>query len=528
MEDPDSITFQINKPLLKRYAQKEICIGVNMKSKLSAETRDLPLPSRALLIAGERDVSWESLNAEVLKRLLCQHDEVAVLDLSHLSFPKFVTPPRWVRKKWHTSEDDGLQNIWHTSNQFQPGAVPNFIHDPGLALSVHELDVIENSALSLSVSLLGSEAPYLSHPLSSFIIRRLSLRRSSNALAKTALAIQQFTPDVVVIPNGRLPYQKGAQLAALRLNTKVMFYEHGIFRTDHFYFSDRQSHDRLGNQAHAQKAQVGRVELVNALAWLSIRRNPLGGLNQYASTWKGSEPLIQRSLSLSAALFTSSADESVGLEGWSGHGWRDQYEAFDFFLKRVKGESVLRVHPNFLNKSFSTARMELSRLSWLCRKHPDLKVVLPNDPINSYDLVETTERVVVYGSTIGLEAHCIGKSVWNAGNAIYDSTVQVRTLKPNEDYPADYFSPWDVDKSEAIVDLAKLMTLETSYPDQPQGNREWYSKVPAVIRLINLIRSNSHTYVWALFLSWASKKMNRFIVAGLRKRLRQRSQWFIP
>lgn len=497
-----------------------------MNSKPSSGTRDSTVLTRALLVAGEKDVSWERLTAEILNRLSDQFDEVAVLDLSHLSFPKFVIPPAWVRKRWHVPGDSESQNIWHKSNQFKPVLRQSSRSYNSRALSAGESDAIENSALSLAVNLLGSQSPYRSHKLSSSIIRRSSIRRSSAAAAATSTAIQQIRPDVVIIPNGRLPYQKGAQLAALQQNTKVMFYEHGIFRADHFYLSERQSHDRLGNQSHAQEAQVGPLERESALFWLSTRRNPLGGLNQYAATWKEGPPLIRERFNHSAALFTSSEDEYVGLEGWAGYGWGDQYDAFDFFLKRVTGPSVLRVHPNFLNKSFSTARRESMRLSWLCRNHPNLKVVLPDDPINSYDLIETTERVVVYGSTIGLEAYCVGKSVWNAGNAIYDSTIAVRELKPNVEYPATHFTPWHVDKSEAVDHLAKLMTLETSYQHHPAGQSNWYSKVPIAIRLINLLRSRSYIYLWALLLSWGSQKMNRVLVSELRKRLGQKSQWF--
>lgn len=499
-----------------------------MKSKPSALSLDAPLPTRALLIAGERDVSWEELNTEVLTRLSNQFDEVAVLDLSHLSFPKYVTPPMWVRRRWSEFEDDKTQKIWQNSTQFKPPAPSNPRFYPGLDLSAQEIAAIENSALSLAVSLLGSQSPYSTHKLSALIIRKSLIRRGEGALAATDAAIQRFNPDVVVIPNGRLPYQKGAQLAALRQNSKVMFYEHGIFRTDHFYFSERQSQDRQGNQSHAQQARVGRAEIESALAWLSIRRNPVGGLNQYASTWKKGPPLIRDSFNHSAVVFTSSEDEFVGLEGWPGYGWRDQYEAFDSFLRRVRGASVLRVHPNFLNKSFSTARLELKRISWLCRSHPELKVVLPNDPINSYDLIETTKRVVVYGSTIGLEAHCLGKSVWNAGNAIYDSIVDVRTLKPKEEYPAEHFNPWDVDETEAMVNLAKLMSLETGYLEHPQSTRGWYSKVPSAVRVMNLLRSASYSLFWSLLLAWASNSANRILVAGLRMRLRKKSQWFMP
>jgi hypothetical protein len=490
--------------------------------------RDRPSPKRALLVVGERDVSWEVLTAEVLYKLSKGFDEVSVLDLSHLSYPKFATPPVWVRRKWHACDDFEFQFTWQSSSHIKLLAARNANDSTSTALSAVELDAIENSALSLAVSLLGSQSPYLSHKVSSNLIRKSSIRRGSEALATAVSEIQRFSPDLVVIPNGRLPYQKGAQLAALRQKTKVMFYEHGIFRTDHFYLSERQSHNKQGNQSHAKEARVGQDAVKDALDWLSKRRNPLGGLNQYASTWKEGAPLLLESYNHSAALFTSSEDESVGLEGWSGFGWRDQYEAFDFFLKNVNGSSVIRVHPNFLNKSFSTALMELSRIWWLCRNHPDLKVVLPNDPINSYDLLETTKRVLVYGSTIGLEAHCMGKSVWNAGNAIYDSTFDIRTLKPNEEYSSSHFNPWEVDTTEALVSLAKLMTLETPYRDRFQAQNKWYSKVPSAIRLFNLVRSRSYIYFWALMLTMVSRRINRVLVSSFRTRLRQRQQCFVP
>lgn len=479
-----------------------------------------------MVVIGENDVSWQTLTAEVITTLLSQFDDIVILDLSHLSYPRYVMPPSWSRgmmgipQTWQERLD---QKTTHSLVVHKPRSI--FSLKKRLSLGAEEKRVLDNSAYSLTVSLLASQDPFKTHKLSSRIITRRSLARGLRAMALTLDAIKLHKPHTLVVPNGRLPYQKGSKLAGDRENTEVLFYEHGMFRRTHFYLSRFQSHDRVGNQLIASDNNPSKEDLEAAQLWLSQRMDPTSNANPYSVTWPKTHSFDEKIEEESNVLFTSSEDEFLGLDDWQGYGWRTQFECFDFFLKQTQGESVLRVHPNALNKCLSTAYSELIQVRSLAAQHPKLRVVLPNDSVNSYALSSRADRVVVFGSTIGLEASCLGKSVWNGANAIYDTILGVRNLIPHDEKPQEFFEPWSVNEKESLRSLAKLMQLETPYRSFTPQDIFLVAKPPSLFRFINLLRSRSLVYFWSLVLLWLSRYLSALLVELLRRRLNRTNQW---
>jgi hypothetical protein len=328
-------------------------------------------------------------------------------------------------------------------------------------------------------------------------------------------------PQRIVIPNGRFPYQKALVLASRRLGIEVSFYERGFSPDTGVYIGGHMTVDRGAWQRMAQDHNEGFDENTRRASrqWLTSRRAPGSMENEFSSNWKPDstqkEPAHPSRPKYSVAFFTSSQDEFLSLEDWQGFGWSDQYEAFVEFARKTKGPYALRIHPNFINKSFGHALEETRRVFWMRKNVPELKVVWPTSPLSSYELIERAEKIVVHGSTIGLEASAQGKPVWNSGSSMYDINADVRNFLHDTGYVENFFQGWEVDPSraEAIVDAQILADIPI--PERFVQRRWNAQTIPLAVRLLNLLNSGFGYYLAVLVERSISIRLNKALVSIL-------------
>ena len=93
---------------------------------------------------------------------------------------------------------------------------------------------------------------------------------------------------------------------------------------------------------------------------------------------------------------------------------------------------LIRVHPDeFLKESQETVAEWFSQRPE--RKLPNVVLISANEYISSYDLIRCSKFVVVYNSTVGLEAMVLGKPVICGGETRYlNATAAVRPSNPVE------------------------------------------------------------------------------------------------
>jgi capsule polysaccharide export protein KpsC/LpsZ len=72
---------------------------------------------------------------------------------------------------------------------------------------------------------------------------------------------------------------------------------------------------------------------------------------------------------------------------------------FEYFKNKDDFHFYLRIHPNLANVKYKYVK-DLEKL----RKHSNLTIILPTSPINSYSLLDISEKIITFGSTIGVEA----------------------------------------------------------------------------------------------------------------------------
>ena len=102
---------------------------------------------------------------------------------------------------------------------------------------------------------------------------------------------------------------------------------------------------------------------------------------------------------------------------------------------------VVRIHPNSLNKAW----LDILKIIKACRITSSL-CLLPTANISTYTLLDNTNKVIVWKSTLGLEANAMNKSVYLIAENDYDQMIDAVRIKPGFSHlPKN----WDIDPSKS-------------------------------------------------------------------------------
>lgn len=116
-------------------------------------------------------------------------------------------------------------------------------------------------------------------------------------------------------------------------------------------------------------------------------------------------------------LLNSSEDELKAIMEWQTPLFKSQNEAIEqivrFFIDNPTFQFYLRVHPN-LGKVDNVQMQEISGMAF-----PNLTIIPPGDPIDTYHLIDSCEKVISFGSTAGIEATYWGKPAILYGKGFY-------------------------------------------------------------------------------------------------------------
>ena len=325
--------------------------------------------------------------------------------------------------------------------------------------------------------------------------RRRTVRRTATALLTEGRAVyravgvvcRERSLDLAFVPNGRFPHQK---LAALALNEAGVLTRHiekgeGAHRA---YVQDYAPQDRLRSQgsvdavlAGLSEAQIDEI----ADAWLANRDPGADSRNEFSTLWSNDIPDAVAASKTSGArvagFFTSSQDEFLFLgPEWQLHEWSDQLVAFDLLMTRLEEQGFfcyLRVHPNLATKAHENFVRERAGIRRLAAKHPGLLVLWHDDPANTYALLGASDAVVVWDSTVGLEASARGIPAWTTATSRYGLVADIHEVLSPDDVARDGIALWTVDAHRAKRFLAYLVLRDQ---DVTSGERwtTWPSARP--------------------------------------------------
>jgi hypothetical protein len=337
----------------------------------------------------------------------------------------------------------------------------------------------------------------------------------------------------VNIANGRFPAQKMAQLAAEEANVPTIHFEKGETPSG-AYVQPYAPQNRLMSQGAVDDVLSGLTKhqiVETADNWLARRAPSTSSSNEFSANWVDTVPenLLHRPQSqMTVGFFTSSQDEFLFLgPEWQLHSWESQLQAFDqllTFFDQRGALCYLRVHPNLATKAHECFLRERADLKLLADRHPGLIVISHDNPISSYALLDVSNAIVVWDSTIGLEASARGLPVWTCAASRYGEVADIREVFGSDDLTAKKMTPWKVNSLGAKKFIAYLVKRDRHVDLARPGWETWdVHNPPRAVRLAALLVSGGNPSVRDALVAtvdvWRhrSRKFNR---ASLRAKMR--------
>ncbi|TDN82172.1 capsular polysaccharide biosynthesis protein [Salegentibacter sp. 24] len=140
-----------------------------------------------------------------------------------------------------------------------------------------------------------------------------------------------------------------------------------------------------------------------------------------ATQTEGELPSFIDEKSENIVVFTSSDDEYAALgDHFKNPFFKDQNEGLSYLAELVgkdfkQANLIIRMHPNLQYVNFDY----VSYIKKLDQIYPNVHVIGPTSSIHTYALMKIASKVVVFGSTTGMEASLIGKPVILLGKCYY-------------------------------------------------------------------------------------------------------------
>jgi len=365
-----------------------------------------------------------------------------------------------------------------------------FIHagrTPHLKLQAFSDDAFKSIENLKSLEYLGSNAIGISAASS-----LISLTRNPNILPSKEMSlclsiIQSYiiayhliehvlkgeSYNALITFNGRFASSKGAIEAAQKANLQVFYHERGS-SIHKFSLTRFSPHDRISIQKEIvnkwqaiKEFSCGR-EVASSFfkarrngaeqAWFSFSSGQDRSLSQIALT-----NAYKKSRSGKVVVFFTSSDEEYAAVGdtysMKDYQWKTQQEALLVLVQTANelGHSVIvRVHPN-LENCIPSEKDSWNHLDFL-DEPSDITIIPSHINACSYELLDSANLVVSYGSTMGIESvfwnkpsllmgdstyDCIGSSIHKLTSActLYDflSHSQKWTVAPDSALPYGFY-----------------------------------------------------------------------------------------
>lgn len=228
----------------------------------------------------------------------------------------------------------------------------------------------------------------------------------------------KVNPDLVIFHNGRHTNLKPIYRIAMQRGIDFICTERHWTKNGEDLYSTY-----VGDVPHSSKGKYNLMQLwweqgpenkreVAETFFLNKRYGKYAGDKIYtAKQIQGKLPEGFDKTKRNIAIFNSSEDEycSISAEVDKGALFKNQYEALKTIFDHYKGDNsvhfYLRVHPNLGEVPYKSHTMLYDL------KYDNVTIFPPDSPVSSYTLMDNSEKVLVFVSTMGLESAYWGKPV---------------------------------------------------------------------------------------------------------------------
>ena len=238
--------------------------------------------------------------------------------------------------------------------------------------------------------------------------------------------ILSYEPDELILYNGRLSILRPALRLAQKMNVQAYVHEVSGSLDRYSYSSNHSTHDLVRMKSviadfyhnhplpEEEKKKLARE-------WFESRyqNRDISGFNFTKNQKFGLLPDNLKTNKLKIAIFNSSEDEMVAIDGWDNPYYAGQNEALERIFSDLSGQNIqltLRIHPNLRGISNSQTRS----LHDLQKRFSDVTFIAASSQVSSYELMTHSDLIFTFGSTIGIEACYQNQPVFLLGRAVYE------------------------------------------------------------------------------------------------------------
>ena len=231
--------------------------------------------------------------------------------------------------------------------------------------------------------------------------------------------------DLVYMFNGRFLFNKAVLRACEFLETSFYIYESGYLPETYSLYKDTVCQDSgyAQKQMNADWKNYGVGKEKVAQKWFATRKKGMHG--RFFFTSRQNESFLPKNFDIekkNIVIFNSALDEYEAMEDWKNHVYDDETKGIEKIITHFLDQDntiqfYLRVHPNLWGTHNTQMRL-LSEIE--SKKYKNLKIIWPEELIDSYELINSSDITISFGSTIGMEATFWGASSVMIGRSLYD------------------------------------------------------------------------------------------------------------
>lgn len=237
---------------------------------------------------------------------------------------------------------------------------------------------------------------------------------------------EAIQPDLVVLFNGRFIENRPVLRVCQEKKIDYATHERGgkidsfLFRVNsipHSIETVSEEMEMLWKKAIGNKEEVGKTFYTNRIqrvedAWYSFTKEQQEGRLPESFKHNSGKKVI--------TIFNSSLDEYEGLEGFGPYFYSNDNEGIRQICESLEGNTniklYLRIHPN-LKGLDNKQNQYLREVIGKCKS---VEIIPAEDSVDTYALINKSDIIVVFGSTVGAEAAFAGKNVVLLGRAAYE------------------------------------------------------------------------------------------------------------
>jgi hypothetical protein len=343
----------------------------------------------------------------------------------------------------------------------------------------------------------------------------------------------------LLVPNGRFLDQFVFSQTPKILGKdqiKINYYERGL-KPNTYYSGEFSLLDRQKYQESILQKNIDE----DVTDWF-VNRIIEPSANEYSGLWKKTvmnANLETRDQTPNMTIFSSSPDEFAFLgPDWHESDWTDQWEAYEAVINKFNKthDITIRLHPNTMNKSYKERKRTSKSVRSIKNKFPNINIIPASSSTNTYDLIGKSEVVVVWYSTVGLEAVNLGVPVICLNSAEWDLVVDVNKAFSPESLDEILLPLNAPDKSTATKFISGRIALDfpiVTRTDQKHPsnidlshhslNQKVSENMRASINLkpIHIFRALYQCGIWYLFVKFIPRSLKE-LLKRIRKKVKAR------